>query len=186
MDVEKESIRKSEFDVIYAANSEGVLQMAMLHTRNLHIAEDIMQEVFLRYYIYTEHNQVESARGWLLKATRNMASNYRRDHRREILVDIGETEIRMFGFDKSAESLFFKKMWKRESLYTTGTILGALYKKNIKWYRAVTLVYCMEYSYKEAAECLEITENALDGILRRAKKWIQENYAEEYNQIIKA
>lgn len=185
MDVEKESVRKAEFDAVYAANEGCVFQMAMLYTRNLHSAEDITQEIFLRYYVYTEHNQVESAKGWLLRATKNMACNYKRDRSREMPVDIGETEISIFGFDKSAESVFFKKLWKCESLHVTSTILDALYKKNIRWYRAVTLVYCMEYSYREAAECLEITENALDGILRRAKKWVQENNTEEYDHIIK-
>ena len=81
--MENESIRKMEFDAAYAVHKESVYQVAMLYLRNQHTAEDIMQEVFLRYYIYTEHNEVKSVKGWLLRVTKNLASNYRRDHRRE-------------------------------------------------------------------------------------------------------
>ena len=181
--MENESIRKVEFDAAYAVHKESVYQVAMLYLRNQHTAEDITQEVFLRYYIYTEHNKVKSVKGWLLRVTKNLASNYRRDHRRETPMDLEETGMTT-GVDRSAESVFFKKLWKRESLGVSGAILDALNKKNVRWYRAVTLVYCMEYSYEEAAECMEITVDALDSILRRAKSWIKENYKEEYGRVL--
>lgn len=183
--MENESIRKAEFDAVYEAHKDSVYQTALLYTRHPHAAEDIMQEAFLKYYIYTECNRVESVKGWLMTTARNMARNYIRDHRRETPVDLKETKVLMFSPERSTEDLFFKRLWKGERLDITYTILHALNGKNVKWHRAVTLVYCMEYSYREAAECMEITEDALDGILRRAKKWIKEDYEEEYNHIVK-
>lgn len=179
------SLRKAEFDATYQEYKDIVLQTAMLSTHNRHTAEDIMQEVFLRYYIYMGHTEVTKAKSWLLVTAKNMSYNYVRDHKREILVDVDEQTAEYFGSDKSPEDKFFAKLWRWDILSSSNTILDALYKKNEKWYYAVILVYCMEQSNKEVAKCMGITEDALQGRLTRAKQWIKHNYSDEYNRISK-
>ncbi len=182
----EESLRKAEFDTTYEKYKDVVLQTAVLCTHNQHTAEDIMQEVFLRYYIYMGHTKVTKVKAWLLITTKNMSYNYVRDHKRETLIDVDEQSADFFGSDNSAENIFFKKLWRWDVLSSTNTILDALYHKNQKWYDAVTLVYCMEKPNKEVAKCMGITEDALQGRLTRAKQWIKDNYSSEYNHINKA
>ena len=121
-----------------------------------------------------------------MTTTRNIALNYRRDRSREQLVDFEE-----FGEDKmdcseSTETIFFRKLWKREVFTSTITILDALYEKNRRWYDAVTLVYCMERPQKEVAECMGVNLDTLHSMLYRARNWIKEYCREEYDHIHEA
>lgn len=184
--MEIEFIGGSGFDAIYEQHKAKIFQTAMMYTKEWHTAEDITQEAFLRYYIYMEHASIDNTRQWLLTTTRNIALNYRRDRSREQLADFEE-----FGEDKmdcseSTETIFFRKLWKREVFTSTITILDALYEKNRRWYDAVTLVYCMERPQKEVAECMGVNLDTLHSMLYRARNWIKEYCREEYDHIHEA
>lgn len=173
----------ADFDETYELYKNIVLQTAAFYTRNKYTAEDIMQEVFLRYYVYIKHAKVNKEKQWLLTTTKNMAYNYVRDHKRETLIDVNEQTEDFFGSDESTESLFFKKLWNIEVLSSTNTILDALFQKNEKWYDAVTLVYCMEKPQKEVAECMGMSVEALQSMLYRAKNWIKKHYKAEFERV---
>lgn len=57
---------ETEFNTVFELYQNIVVQAAALYTRNQHTAEDIAQEVFLRYYIYAGCGEVENVKGWLL------------------------------------------------------------------------------------------------------------------------
>ncbi|BDZ76000.1 hypothetical protein Lac1_01830 [Claveliimonas bilis] len=123
--MEIEFIGGSGFDAIYEQHKAKIFQTAMMYTKEWHTAEDITQEAFLRYYIYMEHASIDNTRQWLLTTTRNIALNYRRDRSREQLVDFEE-----FGEDKmdcseSTETIFFRKLWKREVFTSKNEILNS-------------------------------------------------------------
>ena len=65
-------------------------------------------------------------------------------------------------------------------------IFDALYRKNPRWYEAITITYVLDKPQKEVAEYMEVTLEVLHSILYRAKQWIRENYAEEYDHLNKA
>lgn len=184
--MEIEFIGRSEFDAIYEQYKDKVFQTAMMYIKEWHAAEDIMQEAFLRYYIYMGHAKIGNTGQWLLATTRNIALNYKRDHGREQVVDFEEFGEDKLGTSKSGENIFFQKLWKREVLTSTTTILDALYEKNRRWYDAVTLVYCMERPQKEVAECMGVNLDTLHSMLYRARNWIKEHYREEYDHIHEA
>ena len=56
-------------------------------------------------------------------------------------------------------------------------IFRELYQKNARWYKAVTLVYYADMPQKEVAKRMGITLNALEGILKRARKWMMFEYS---------
>lgn len=184
--MEIEFIGGSGFDAIYEEYKAKVFQIAMMYTKEWHAAEDITQEVFLRYYIYMEHAVIENSRQWILTTTRNIALNYKRDRSREHLVDFGEFGEDRLSTDESGENIFFEKLWKREVYASTTTILDALYEKNRRWYDAVTLVYCMGKPQKEVADCMGVKLDTLHSMLYRARNWIKEHYREQYDHIHEA
>ena len=177
---------ETEFNTVFELYQNIVVQAAALYTRNQHTAEDIAQEVFLRYYIYAGCGEVENVKGWLLTAARNLAYNYVRDHKKEVLLDVNTEGETLLGYGDSPEKAFFEKLWTTEVLETTDTILSALARKNEKWFDAVTLVYCMEMPQREVAESMGISYEGLQSMLYRAKNWIKENYREEFDCINKA
>lgn len=62
-------------------------------------------------------------------------------------------------------------------------IFRELYQKNVRWYKAVTLVYYADMPQKEVAKRMGITLNALEGILKRARKWMIKRYKDQYDRL---
>lgn len=89
MTEERPSLRE-----IFDLEESGLLQFAYGIVGRREIAEDLVQEAFLRLH---EHwQEVQNPKAWLYRSIRNMALNHLRDHRRE--TSLGE------GSDWASES----------------------------------------------------------------------------------
>ncbi len=66
---------------IFEAEESPLLRYALGLTRRREVAEEIVQEAFLR--LHTLWEQVENPRAWLYRSVRNLALNHLRDHSRE-------------------------------------------------------------------------------------------------------
>lgn len=177
------SNRKAEFDAVYEMYHNSVYQVAAHVTNNLHTAEDITQDVFLKYYLYTASSEVKSPKTFLLTLSNRLSLNYLRDNKYETVLDMEEHEEDFPDEEANPESIFFKKLWSSDTLVYSEVILDALKKKNESWYDAVTYVYGMARKRKDVAEAMGISVTALDGLLKRAKNWIEENYRNEHDHI---
>ena len=62
-------------------------------------------------------------------------------------------------------------------------IFRELYQKKARWYQAVTLVYYVDMPQKEAAKQMGVTLYALEGMLKRARKWMIKRYKDEYDRL---
>ena len=72
----------------------------------------------------------------------------------------------------------------RKTFRQTGIdIFRELYQKKARWYQAVTLVYYVDMPQKEAAKQMGVTLYALEGMLKRARKWMIKRYKEEYDRL---
>ena len=178
-----EFIGRPGFEAVYDAYKDLVFQTAYLYLKDWHEAEDIMQETFLRYYIYMEHTKVENTRKWLLTAAKNKALNHIRDTSRRTSLGMEEDEEGSLGSEESSEDIFFARLWRREVIRSADTILGALYRKSRRWFDAVTLVYCMGKPQKDVAACMGMSLDSFQSMLYRAKTWIKKHYREEYDHI---
>lgn len=179
-----ESNRDNGFNAIYNSYKRDVFYYAYNITRNHEDAEDIVQDVFLRFFVLNECEEIAYPKGWLSKAVRNRALNVKRDRKQHFSLFDEECKQEI---DKKCPDVmdeFFDKMLRKEILEYTGEIMQALREHNKKWYDAVAMVYFMEVSGKEAAECFGMTRNAFDCMLQRTKKWIKENYGEGYDLIM--
>ena len=178
-----ESNRKAMFDAVYKEHYNSVYHVALRYTGNQHTSEDITHEVFLKYYLYTAASDVESPRRWLLTVGSRLALNYNKKYNREELVDFEERSDEFVDRRMNPEHVFFEKMWECEVLDSAEVILKALKKKNEKWYDAVSYVYGMARKRQEVADAMGISVMALDGLLKRAKNWIEKNYKFDFNRI---
>lgn len=174
------------FDAVYRECRESVFQTAIMYTHNPDDAEDITQEAFVRYYIYSAHSTVSNPKNWLLVISKNLALNHVRHAGYERVLDENESIETLLKPESDVADVFFENMWKREILEYTDKILEAVRARNKKWYNALIYAYCMEMPRQEIADCMGITLDALAGILRRAKNWIRNHYRDEYDHINKA
>ena len=177
------SNRKAMFDAVYKTYYNSVYHVALQKTRDQHTAEDITQDVFLKYYLYTAASEVESPKAWLMTLSRRRAINYIKKYSKETLIDFEENEEEFVDYEADPECAFFEKMWECEVMESSETILRALKKKNEMWYDAVSYVYGMSRRRKEVAEAMGISVTALDGLLKRAKNWIEKKYSFDFDRI---
>lgn len=180
--MEVKSVKKTDFDAIYKGNVGYVYATAIKYTKNHHTAEEIVQNVFLKYYVNMENTDADAARAWLILTTKYMALNVNRDHRRECLVE--EIDIQkkreLSEYAESPEDVFEKKLHERKYIELKENIFEALYEKNPRWYDVITITYILGKPQKEVAENMGMTLDVLHSTLYRAKQWIRKNYAEEY------
>lgn len=76
MTEEKPSLRE-----LFEAEETPLLRFAHGLTGRREIAEDLVQEAFLR--LHAHWDEVSQPKAWLYRSVRNLALNHRRDHRRE-------------------------------------------------------------------------------------------------------
>lgn len=180
-----EPIGRAAFDAVYEENIEIVYRTALKYTGNHHAAEEITQNVFLKFYTVMDHTRLKAARPWLILTTKNMSLNWKRDGKWEYPVEefTEEQEVEISNGIESPEDVFMRKLLERESAELTGDIFAVLYEKNQRWYEAVTMAYVMEKPQKEVAEYLNMDIEALHSLLYRAKKWIRSYYEERYKEL---
>jgi len=73
---------------LFVAEESGLLRFAIGLTGRRSVAEDLVQETFLR--LHQEWEDVENPRAWLYRSLRNLALNYLRDHARETPLETAE------------------------------------------------------------------------------------------------
>lgn len=180
--VESEDVKKAEIDRLYKEYVSKVYRTANYYVRDHFAAEEITHEVFLKLYDNLGDIQIEAVHWWLLTTAKNMAINYERDRKREILVEEvadTESEYHVDGLDEQLVNMFRQKEYRE----LMDEIFADLYTRNPRWYEAVSITYVLEKPQKEVAESMEISLEVLHSMLYRAKKWIRENYEERFHQL---
>ena len=197
-----DSVSGMNFDEIYGEYASLVYRIILYHSEDRNVAEEIMQEVFMKLYINRENIKTEAIRAWLVTTAKNMTRNYKRDSWYETAVletfddnsellasDFEEDEgyIEDYGDDDfesdSLEDDFIAALRKSECNVLMETVFEDLYKKSVRWYEAVTIAYLLEKPQKEVAKIMGMSLEQLHGMLYRARKWIQERYKEEYDRL---
>ena len=72
---------------VFEAEEGPLLRFAFGLTGRREVAEDLVQEAFLR--LHAHWAEVENARAWLFRCVRNLALNHLRDHSREVSEEAG-------------------------------------------------------------------------------------------------
>ena len=70
---------------LFEAEESGLLRFATGLTKRRTVAEELVQETFLR--LHQVWDEVENPRGWVYRSVRNLALNHLRDHARETELD---------------------------------------------------------------------------------------------------
>ncbi|PAW67907.1 MAG: RNA polymerase subunit sigma-24 [Verrucomicrobiia bacterium Tous-C4TDCM] len=80
MTQEKPTLRQ-----VFEAEESPLLRFAHGMVGRREVAEDLVQEAFLR--LHTHWDEVANPKAWLYRSVRNLSLNHLRDHKRETLVD---------------------------------------------------------------------------------------------------
>ena len=146
-----------------------VLRMAYLYVKNIHTAEDMFQEVFLKVNekLHTFEGKSE-VKTWLLRITINTCKDYLKSayHNRVIPMEqFAKDQLE----DKAQrkEEGGYERLEKEEEAHTVKEAVMSL----PEYYRDVVLcVYFQEMSLDEAAKALGVSTGTVKSRLSRAKE----------------
>lgn len=82
---EKSIENVNEFKQLYEDHKKNVFAMALSILRDFELAEDVLQEVFIKFFQYTQHKEVSNAKAWLISVARNTALDLYRKKKRELI-----------------------------------------------------------------------------------------------------
>lgn len=168
--------KQENLESLYRKYAEPLYYYLLKLTGSSQLAEDFVQETFIRATISLEIEHVGQVKSWLYKVARNIyLDEWRNRKRREKIPFLNrllkETEM-LSPYGVPEETLIIK-----EEVTEIQTLLQFLPEK----YR--TILYLREYenfSYKELEESLNLSESQVKVQLYRAKEKLKELY--EQNQ----
>lgn len=153
-DTSSEDIIRRYFNTVY--------RLAITQTGNISMAEDVTQEVFLKY-IQTEKKfqSDEHIKAWLIRVTINCSRSIFRSSWFRTSVPL-EEEI---SFDVPEKSEVYFAVQELPPKYRT----------------VIHLFYYEELSIKELSQCLHLKENTVKSLLRRGREMLREKLKGGYD-----
>ncbi|MBO5266827.1 MAG: sigma-70 family RNA polymerase sigma factor [Ruminiclostridium sp.] len=158
---------EKEFTRIIKLYSGIVFRTALCFVKNKADADDIVQEVFLRFYTYNgSFESDEHIKMWLIKVTVNNSKNF-----------LKYQKLRQFLPLEKAENKEIPK--ENEDL-----LLPIIMKMKTKSRLVLYMFYYEGYSVKEIAEILKENESAVTSQLYRGRKQLKKLLLKEgYNEL---
>ncbi len=151
----KKDPRRAEFDDLYQRHSREVWALAYARWLNADVAQDIMQEAFLRLWKqWQEGCCILNPRAWLLRVARNLAEDYAKSSFRRNGTHAPETMNAVKGRDL----LPLEKMEREEAFRSLRLELNELATADRE---ILTLRYGLDYNATQIAELLEINTTAV-------------------------
>ena len=164
MRIEQSEPVNNDLDALFQTYGDMVYRLALVRTRSIADAEDVVQEVFLRCLKNNPaFESAEHQKAWLLKVTVNcsktlLGSAFRRHSVPEDA--IGEL--------------------KSEDELPDSTVYDAVLKLPEKYRTAIHLYYYEDYSVREIATLMHTTESTVKSWLHRARGMLKETLGGDY------
>ena len=171
---------EEKFREIYEEYKNMILKIVYDRTGDYHIAQDICQETFARLYGYQNDINLDMVKGWLIVVASHLTSDYKKkaSSRREVPTDISRD-----GDDCALEEEVARHLERAEHRRLCGHVLKALREKNEDWYEVLMLVEYLGVPRKAVAKKRGVSLSMIDYYLRKAKKWMKDNFQKEYDEL---
>lgn len=164
MPIESGEPVSNNLDALFRTYGDMVYRLALVRTKSVADAEDVVQEVFLRCLKSSpDFQSAEHQKAWLIKVTVNcsktlLGSAFRRHSVPEDA--LGE----LASEDETPDS----------------TVYDAVLKLPEKYRTAIHLYYYEDYSVKEIAAVMRATESTVKSWLHRARGMLKEMLGGDY------
>jgi RNA polymerase sigma-70 factor (ECF subfamily) len=165
--------RSADFEKIYQRHGREVWALVYARWLNADLAQDIMQESFLRLWKQDQDGGlIQNPRAWLLRVARNLAE----DHAKSSFRRNGTQPPQTMNGVRSREPLPLERMERAEM---HRQVRGELEKLAPADREILTLRYALDYSANEIADMLEINATAVHMRLSRARQRLAERLTDQ-------
>ncbi|WP_195258724.1 RNA polymerase sigma factor SigM [Bacillus paralicheniformis] len=153
-------------DEIYQMYMNDVYRFLLSMTKDKHLAEDLLQETFIRAYIHIHSYDHSKVKPWLFQVARNAFIDYVRKHKKEVTIS-----------DDMIGNLFQNAVQSPAHQVEIKEVL-TLYMNQLpdNYREALTLYYLKELNYKEASSLMNISEANFKSVLFRARQRLKALY----------
>ncbi|MCY7771140.1 RNA polymerase sigma factor SigM [Bacillus haynesii] len=153
-------------DEIYQMYMNDVYRFLLSMTKDKHLAEDLLQETFMRAYIHIHSYDHSKVKPWLFQVARNAFIDYVRKHKKEVTIS-----------DDMIGTLFQNAVQSPAHQVEIREVL-TLYMNQLpdNYREALTLYYLKELNYKEASSLMNISEANFKSVLFRARQRLKALY----------
>ena len=164
----KPDMRRAEFEALYAVHSREVWALAYARWMDADSAQDVMQEVFLRFWKQMEAGEtILNPRAWLLRVARNLAEDYAKSSFRRH----GTQPPELLGGLQGRDDQPLARMERDEAF---AQIRGVLDEMATADREILTLKYAFDYETTAIAEILGVAPSAVHMRLSRARQRLAE------------
>ena len=158
-----------EFDILINKYYDMLFSIAYKYTRDTFCSEDVVQETFLKLYrAHKDFENDEHIKNWLIRVTINQCINISKRNKKNVIVD-------QEYFNNLPEAL--ESSEKNEEIWPYVCKLKESYKS------IIVLYYYEEFSLKEIASILKITEANAAMRLDRAREKLKQIIIKEKDNV---
>lgn len=156
-----------DFESLINKYSQMIFNVAYSYTKNSFDSQDIVQEVFIKFYRARNSFETEEhIKNWLIRVTINESLDILRKNKNKVLV--GDEYINILPETSEADE-------KNEEIRRCVLSLKDSYKS------VIILYYYDGYSIKEIANIFKVSENSIKIRLNRARTKLKEKINERSN-----
>jgi RNA polymerase sigma-70 factor, ECF subfamily len=166
--------RHADFEALYQRHSREVWALAYARWMNADLAQDIMQEAFLRLWKQWQDGGevILNPRAWLLRVARNLAE----DHAKSAFRRNGTHPPQTMNGVKSHDPMPLESLEREETFTQLREVLEQMSPPDRE---ILTLRYGLDYNANEIAELLVINATAVHMRLSRARQRLAERLGAE-------
>ena len=181
----KHKKRKAElFEKIVREMEHDIYKICLYYTRDELPAQEITQQILFNIYVQFDKLDLERLRGYAFRSARNRSYNWHRKFKRLSdgqIEDVADECAKLV----SVEDTCIREEEMRLARELSESLLTSLHAKNPDWYELVIMAYYFEMPQAQIAEHLGVDRYAVSSKLYRAKKWIRENFQEDYEKYLR-
>ncbi|MCC6419214.1 MAG: sigma-70 family RNA polymerase sigma factor [Gemmataceae bacterium] len=156
--------RHADFEALYQRHSREVWALAYARWMNADVAQDIMQETFLRLWRQWQDGEtILNPRAWLLRVARNLAE----DHAKSAFRRNGTHPPQTMNGVRSNEPMPLESLEREETFAQLRGVMDQLAPADRE---ILTLRYGLDYNANEIADLLAINATAVHMRLSRARQ----------------
>ena len=152
-----------DIDMLIEEYGDYLYRIAFIYTKDPHVAEEVVQDVFLRFYRTNQYDGRASLKTYLTKITINRSYDYLRSwkHRRTVIFE---------AFTQSASSAEHVAVVSEER----GEVTAAVLQLPVKYREVLLLYYYEQLSIQEIAALCQLPLSTVKSRLQRARKQLKE------------
>lgn len=163
-----------EFDILMRLYSKSLFRYLYRLTNDYHLAEDLLQETFYKVYLHVSGiSEIAQIKSWLYRIAYNTFIDHCRKAKKMQLVQV----------DDFFASLKLDPLLETENAFLQKYELELIYKhlSNMKelQQKAIMLIDLKGFSYKEAAELLNVKLPYLKSLVFRGRRELEKRLRNE-------